>query len=1005
MTETLLPLARPADRHFFGVRRPLILGAFALALLLVSMSPPGRADAATLLAADFDGGTGGFTYQDDAFLGTSQPAYASGVREANGGYGGTGGLRVSLGGIDAATVNGMSGAWSYTFNLPAPEYGLVLAFRYRLEQTANYEYDEFSRILASMDGALLGRGAKAYIDHIGGDGSSAQGNSNTFQPTTDWQLQTTYLGELPAGTHTLRLGGYNNRKNATDESTTIMLDDVSITSGNPSLPATDAQIVVDRLDIESYKSTIETLAAFGDRCRMTTCPGSPANSFLDAQEWVADELAALGYSPEYHNSTWSGSSVSNLHATKVGTVRPDQMYLVSAHLDGRGGGGGADDDASGVAVALEVARALAPTDIETDVSVRFVFWDKEEIGLYGSNAYVTDRRVLQGIEDPPGSGLYPEPTWLGLLQHDMVLYDHGAGTAGGSQSVYADLDVEWRAGTTKEADSRALAQTWRYLNGHFSTDYPATAYDYSTNSDDTPFHPYVASISVRENRRSLTSGSNAEWINPNYHTATDLYVTYSEADFLLGLNAAQATLGAVAQLAGARIEGRPTANALWVTTAKNVAVGVTLSGTDPDDQPLTFAVVSNPSHGLLSGTPPNLTYTPNAGYVGGDSFTFAVNDGTVSSAPATVSIAVAAASFGLPFTDDLETDKGWVTDFYGTDTADSGAWERGDPGDTDQDGPKQLGTTVSGARDLVTGARAGGGPNRFDLDNGVSSLVSPALALPTGQNLTLTFSYYLAHARNSSPHDYFRVSVVGEMPVVVLEERGAGVNRNGAWQTATVILNAFAGQTVTLQIEAADLGRASLVEAAVDDVALVASPLTAPILDAGFDGGAEGFVYADDPFRGSGQPDYSAGDHLADGGHDGGALRIHLGGVDIEIIDGMSGGWQKAFSLATASTVNLSFWYSLTQSPDYEPEEYSEALVAVDGALIGYGSDDFIARIHGNGNGGIEESTGWGLFSVTLPELSAGSHTLSLGGYNNRKSFTNETTDLRFDDALIIAVP
>ena len=49
-----------------------------------------------------------------------------------------------------------------------------------------------------------------------------------------------------------------------------------------------------------------------------------------------------------------------------------------------------------------------------------------------------------------------------------------------------------------------------------------------------------------------------------------------------------------------------------------------------------------PAHGTLSGTAPNLTYTPAANYNGADSFTFKVNDGTVDSAAATVSITVTA---------------------------------------------------------------------------------------------------------------------------------------------------------------------------------------------------------------------------------------------------------------------------------------------------------------------------------------------------------------------------
>ena len=51
-------------------------------------------------------------------------------------------------------------------------------------------------------------------------------------------------------------------------------------------------------------------------------------------------------------------------------------------------------------------------------------------------------------------------------------------------------------------------------------------------------------------------------------------------------------------------------------------------------------MVTQPAHGSLSGTAPNLTYTPAANYNGADSFTFKVNDGQADSAAATVSITV-----------------------------------------------------------------------------------------------------------------------------------------------------------------------------------------------------------------------------------------------------------------------------------------------------------------------------------------------------------------------------
>ncbi|MFM7182849.1 MAG: tandem-95 repeat protein [Verrucomicrobiales bacterium] len=82
----------------------------------------------------------------------------------------------------------------------------------------------------------------------------------------------------------------------------------------------------------------------------------------------------------------------------------------------------------------------------------------------------------------------------------------------------------------------------------------------------------------------------------------------------------------------------PVANAQGATTDEDTATAITLTGSDVEGSALTYAVVSQPTKGTLSGTAPNLTYTPNANANGADSFTFTVNDGTVDSAVATVSI-------------------------------------------------------------------------------------------------------------------------------------------------------------------------------------------------------------------------------------------------------------------------------------------------------------------------------------------------------------------------------
>ena len=125
---------------------------------------------------------------------------------------------------------------------------------------------------------------------------------------------------------------------------------------------------------------------------------------------------------------------------------------------------------------------------------------------------------------------------------------------------------------------------------------------------------------------------------------------------------------------------------------------------------------------------------------------------------------------------------------------------------------------MSGVNDLVTGRLAGLAAGDFDIDSGVTSIQSPPIALPATGTLTLSFSYYLAHGTNSSSADFLRVRVVGSPNTLVFEELGAANNDNGAWAVASASLNAFAGQTIRILIEAADASGASLVEAAVDDV-------------------------------------------------------------------------------------------------------------------------------------------------------------------------------------------
>ena len=363
-----------------------------------------------------------------------------------------------------------------------------------------------------------------------------------------------------------------------------------------SAPAPDPipQLVA-RLDLERYKATIKGLTAFGDR-RQGTDRNRAAVDWIEAQlsSYGCRDVARLKYdfqpaAPTPRTGTGAvrdtarasgggryrglrartGVNTDSLkqpdarvraldaqastagareevYCTKIGATHPAEMYIVGAHMDGIGWGEAANDDGSGTALVMELARVFSSADVRTDRSIRFVLWNNEETGLNGSRAYVEQRRALQGTKD--------EPKWLGMIQHDMMLFDHGMpradGTLAATQRPEADVNIEFQTSSKFAAQAQQLAWVFQVANEKYATDYPASVGSHMTNTDSAPFQDLVPAISLRENERGTQIG--AGW-DPNWHQPTDLYATYDDADFRLGLNAAQTTLAALAGLVGATI--------------------------------------------------------------------------------------------------------------------------------------------------------------------------------------------------------------------------------------------------------------------------------------------------------------------------------------------------------------------------------------------------------------------------------------------------------------------
>jgi subtilisin family serine protease len=173
------------------------------------------------------------------------------------------------------------------------------------------------------------------------------------------------------------------------------------------------------------------------------------------------------------------------------------------------------------------------------------------------------------------------------------------------------------------------------------------------------------------------------------------------------------------------------------------------------------------------------------------------------------------------YADGFETATGWTTNPNGSDTATTGAWQRGAPQQTSSGSIMQLGTCAGGANCLVTGLSAGASVGENDVDNGTTSIQSPPITLPATGTLTLGFSYYFSHLNNSSSADFFRVSIVGGGGTSqVFQELGAATTDAASYSTRSVDISSFAGQSIRILIQAADASTGSLVEAAVDNVTI-----------------------------------------------------------------------------------------------------------------------------------------------------------------------------------------
>ncbi|MGC9394129.1 MAG: M28 family metallopeptidase, partial [Anaerolineae bacterium] len=224
-----------------------------------------------------------------------------------------------------------------------------------------------------------------------------------------------------------------------------------------------------------------------------------------ATQYVYEHLESRGYTASYHNYTLWGTSLRNVIGEKQGLVHPEQIVLLTAHLDSRAAtephdpAPGADDNGSGSTALLVAADLLASLDF--DYTIRLVFFTGEEQGMYGSAAYATD--VAAAGEDI-----------LGVLNLDMISWDAKEGP---------DIDLHSNNPSIVD-DSDALATLVAAVIDVYALDLiPQIVENGARFSDHSRFwdQGYAAIMGIEDYYNPAeVVGEPRDW-NTNYHTVND----------------------------------------------------------------------------------------------------------------------------------------------------------------------------------------------------------------------------------------------------------------------------------------------------------------------------------------------------------------------------------------------------------------------------------------------------------------------------------------------------
>ena len=556
-----------------------------------------------------------------------------------------------------------------------------------------------------------------------------------------------------------------------------------------------------------------------------------------ARDNILAAFQGFGLETELHPFTYQSYTYYNVVGTMTGTVYPDEILIVGAHFDSVDNPG-ADDNASGTAAVLEIARVLSQYD--SDRTIRFIAFDREEQGLYGSDAYATEHAA---------------DNILGMLSLDMIAWYSGTELA----DIYGRAASSWVKGAVASAVTT-------YGEGITTVD--RGQYD---ASDHAPFEwqGFQACLLIED------------WGNPYYHTPQDNVDMAGYIDYDYARRMTRSAAGFLVDNAGVQVitadgdyEGDGDVDMddyIWFQTcfsgegnAYPPAIGCDdfdFDGDDdvdltdyeefypllagpffldcngnglPDADDIRLGISNDCNENIIpdecepdcdaDGLPDECALDGGSADCNEDAIPdecqLEGNDCNENSVPDECEPP------DVMMFDDLETASGWTVGAAGDD-ATTGIWERVDPVGTSAQ-PEDDHTDAPGTMCYVTGQHSPGeGAGYNDIDGGRTSLITPAIDATGITYPAIAYWRWYSNSAGATPlTDIFEVDVSNDDGVtwVPVETVGPGGSEvSGGWIYHEFRVADFVTPTalVRLKFVASDEGEGSLVEAAIDDLALL----------------------------------------------------------------------------------------------------------------------------------------------------------------------------------------